>query len=116
LQADFDRLRALAAASGEMIALPGQPTTASGQLDLELRYATARSERYPADVTRQTRVRIAWSSRYPFAPPTATVSRDLAPQCLRRGCHLPRHALAAARGLDLFVQRIARCSPSTRCW
>ena len=58
LQADFDRLRALAAASGEMIAMPGQPTTAAGQLDLELRYATARSERYPADVTRQTRVRV----------------------------------------------------------
>ena len=90
----------MAAASGEMIVLPGQPTAASGQLDLELRYATARSERYPADVTRQTRVRIALSSRYPFQPPTADgADADLAPERLRRPArHLPRHELAADRG------------------
>ena len=47
LQADFDRLRALAAASGEMIALLAGPTPASLQAELEFRYAVARSERYP---------------------------------------------------------------------
>lgn len=109
LQADLQRLRALAAASGEMIMLPGRPTTASGQLDLELRYATARSERYPADVTRQTRVRIALSSRYPFAPPTATVLTPIwHPNVFAAGVICLGTRWLPSEGLDLFVQRIAR--------
>ena len=59
LQADHERLRALADASGQMIALLKGPTAAVPQADVELRYAIARSEHYPADVTRQTRLRIA---------------------------------------------------------
>jgi hypothetical protein len=109
VQADFDRLRALAAASGEMIVLRGQPTTAAGQLDLELRYATARSERYPADVTRQTRVRIALSSRYPFSPPTATVLTSIwHPNVYAAGVICLGTRWLPSEGLDLFVQRIAR--------
>jgi len=109
VQADFDRLRALAAASGEMIVLHGQPATASGQLDLELRYATARSERYPTDVTRQTRVRIALSSRYPFSPPTATVLTSIwHPNVFAAGVICLGTRWLPSEGLDLFVQRIAR--------
>jgi hypothetical protein len=99
----------LAAASGEMIALPGQPTTASGQLDLELRYATARSERYPTDVTRQTRLRIALSSRYPFSPPTATVLTPIwHPNVYAAGVICLGTRWLPSEGLDLFVQRLAR--------
>ncbi len=109
VQADLDRLRALIGASGEMIALPGPPNLASGQLDLELRYAMARSERYPADVTRHTRVRIALPARYPFSPPTATVLTPVwHPNVYPAGVICLGTRWLPSEGLDLFVQRITR--------
>ena len=109
LQADHERLRALADASGEMIALLKGPTAALPQADVELRYAIARSERYPVDVTRQTRLRIALPGRYPFQPPTATVLTPVwHPNVFPSGTICLGTKWLASEGLDLFVQRLAR--------
>jgi hypothetical protein len=109
LEADHERLRALAAASGERIVLLGGPVAALPQVDLELRYAVARSERYPADVTRQTRLRIALPARYPFQAPTATVLTPIwHPNVFPAGVICLGTRWIASEGLDLFVQRIAR--------
>jgi hypothetical protein len=109
LEADLERLRALAAASGERIVMLRAPTTALPQVDLELRYAIARSERYPTDVTRQTRLRIALPARYPFQAPTATVLTPIwHPNVFPAGVICLGTRWLPAEGLDLFVQRLAR--------
>lgn len=109
LQADHERLRTLAAASGEMIALLAGPTVAAPQAEVELRYAVARSERYPADVTRQTRLRIALPARYPFQAPTATVLTPVwHPNVFPSGTICLGTKWLASEGLDLFVQRLAK--------
>lgn len=109
LEADQLRLRTLAAASGERIVLLAGPTVALPQVELELRYAIARSERYPADVTRQTRLRIALPARYPFQAPTATVLTPIwHPNVFPAGVICLGTKWIASEGLDLFVQRLAR--------
>ena len=109
LEADHQRLRALAAASGGLITLLAGPSPAQPQAEIELRYATARSERYPADVTRQTRLRIALPARYPFQPPVATVlTRVWHPNVFPAGVICLGTRWLASEGLDLFVQRLAR--------
>ncbi len=109
LEADHARLRALAAASGERIVLLTGPSPTLPQFDLELRYAVARSERYPADVTRQTRLRIALPARYPFQAPTATVLTPIwHPNVFPAGVICLGTRWIASEGLDLFVQRLAR--------
>lgn len=109
LDADHARLRALAAASGGMIELVSGPTPALPQADLELRYAMARSERYPLDVTRDNRLRIALPARYPFQPPVATVLSPVwHPNVFPAGVICLGTRWLASEGLDLFVQRLAR--------
>jgi ubiquitin-protein ligase len=109
LEADHERLRALAAASDEMITLLAGPTPALPQATLELRYAIARSERYPLDVTRQTRLRIVLPARYPFQPPVATVLTPVwHPNVFPAGVICLGSRWLASEGLDLFVQRLAR--------
>jgi ubiquitin-protein ligase len=109
LQADHERLRALAVASAGMIELLEGPTSAAPQAKVELRYAIARSERYPADVTRQTRLRISLPDRYPFQPPTAAVLTPVwHPNVFASGTICLGTKWLASEGLDLFVQRIAR--------
>jgi ubiquitin-protein ligase len=109
LQADHERLRALAVASAGMIELLEGPTAAAPQAKVELRYAIARSERYPADVTRQTRLRISLPDRYPFQPPVAAVLTPVwHPNVFPSGTICLGTKWLASEGLDLFVQRIAR--------
>ena len=109
LQADHERLHALAVASAGMIELLEGPTAAAPRANVELRYAVARSERYPADVTRQTRVGISLPDRYPFQPPTAAVLTPVwHPNVFPSGTICLGTKWHASEGLDLFVQRIAR--------
>ena len=109
LQADHERLRALAGASAGMIELLEGPTAAAPQAKVELRYAVARSERYPADVTRQTRLGISLPDRYPFQPPAAAVLTPVwHPNVFPSGTICLGTKWLASEGLDLFVQRLAR--------
>ena len=110
LQADLERLRALAAALRRDDRAARRPdgglATARSRAALRDRTLGALSgRRHAADPHR-----IALPARYPFQPPTATVlTPDLAPE------RLPRPARSASardgspsEGLDLFVQRLAR--------
>jgi hypothetical protein len=109
LQADHERLHALAVASAGRIELLEGPTTAAPRAKVELRYAVARSERYPADVTRQTRLDISLPDRYPFQPPAAVVLTPVwHPNVFPSGTICLGTKWLASEGLDLFVQRIAR--------
>jgi len=109
LEADHQRLRALAAGSGGMIVLRAGPTPALPQAELGLHYAIARSERYPVDVTRETRLRIVLPARYPFQPPVATVLTPVwHPNVFPSGVICLGTRWLASEGLDLFVQRLAR--------
>jgi ubiquitin-protein ligase len=109
LQSDLERLRALAAASGERIVHLAGPTVASPRVNLEFRYAIARSERYPNDVTRQTRLAITLPDRYPFQPPVASVLTPVwHPNVFPSGTICIGTKWLPSEGLDLFVQRLAR--------
>lgn len=109
LEADHQRLRALEAASDGMIRLLAGPTPALPQAEFELRYAIARSERYPLDVTRQTRLRVALPARYPFQAPVATVLTPVwHPNVFPAGVICLGTRWLASEGLDLFVQRLVR--------
>jgi hypothetical protein len=109
LEADHERLRMLAAASDQRIVLVNGPSVALPQIDLELRYAVARSERYPVDVTRLTHLRISLPARYPFQAPTATVLTPIwHPNVFPAGVICLGTRWLASEGLDLFVQRLAR--------
>jgi ubiquitin-protein ligase len=109
LQSDLERLRALAAASGERIVHLAGPTVASPRANLEFRYAIARSERYPNDVTRQTRLAITLPDRYPFQPPVASVLTPVwHPNVFPSGTICIGTKWLPSEGLDLFVQRLAR--------
>jgi hypothetical protein len=109
LQSDHDRLRALAVASAGMIELLEGPTAAAPRAQVELRYAMARSDRYPADITRQTRLSLSLPDRYPFQPPTAAVLTAVwHPNVFPSGTICLGTRWLASEGLDLFVHRIAR--------
>ena len=109
LEADHQRLSALAAGSGGMIGLLAGPTPALPQAELGLHYAIPRSERYPLDVTRQTRLRIVLPARYPFQPPVATLLTPVwHPNVFPSGVICLGTRWLASEGLDLFVQRLAR--------
>jgi ubiquitin-protein ligase len=109
LQADHERLQALAAASGERIELRTGPTLAAPRAELELRHAVPRSERYPADVTRQSRLAITLPARYPFQPPVANVLTPIwHPNVFPSGTICLGTKWLASEGLDLFVQRVVR--------
>lgn len=109
LQADLERLQALASASGGGVVLLQGPTAAVPSSELELRYVVARSERYPADVSRRTRLRIALPGRYPFQAPVATVLTPVwHPNVFPSGTICLGTKWLASEGLDLFVQRLAR--------
>lgn len=109
LQSDLERLQALATTSGGRIALHSGPTAASPYAIVELRYATAGSDRYPLERHEQTRVSIALPARYPFQPPLATVQTPIwHPNVFASGVICLGTRWSPTEGLDLFVQRLAR--------
>ena len=109
LQSDLERLQALATTSGGRIALHSGPTAASPRAIVELRYATAGSDRYPLERREQTRISIALPARYPFQPPLATVQTPIwHPNVFASGTICLGTRWSATEGLDLFVQRLAR--------
>jgi len=109
LQSDLERLQALAATSGGRIALHSGPTAASPFAIVELRYATAGSERYPLERREQTRINITLPARYPFQPPLAAVQTPIwHPNVFPSGTICLGTRWSPTEGLDLFVQRLAR--------
>lgn len=109
LQSDLERLRALAASSDGRIVLLSAPTAAAPYASLELRYATAGSDRYPVERREQTRISISLPARYPFQPPMASVQTSVwHPNVFASGTICLGTRWSPTEGLDLFVQRLAR--------
>jgi ubiquitin-protein ligase len=109
LQSDRERLQALATTSGGRIAVHSGPSATSPFAIIELRYATAGSDRYPLERREQTRISIALPARYPFQPPLATVQTPIwHPNVFASGTICLGTRWSPTEGLDLFVQRLAR--------
>ena len=109
LQSDLERLQTLAASSGGRISLLAGPSVASPFATVELRYATAGSDRYPAERRELTRVGISLPARYPFQPPLAAVQTPIwHPNVFASGTICLGTKWSPTEGLDLFVQRLAR--------
>jgi hypothetical protein len=109
LAADTDRLRALAAASGDRIGLVALPAAGSPRFVLDLRFVTAGSPSYPAERRPSSRLVIDLPARYPFMPPAATVTTPIFhPNVYPSGLVCLGTKWLASEGMDLFVRRIAQ--------
>ena len=109
LQSDLERLRVMAADSGGRIVLLAGPSAASPYASLELRYATAGSDRYPVERRELTRISLSLPARYPFQPPMAAVQTPIwHPNVFASGTICLGTKWSPTEGLDLFVQRLAR--------
>lgn len=109
LQSDLERLQALATSSSGRIVLLSGPSAACPVATVELRYATAGSDRYPVERREQTRIGISLPARYPFQPPSAAVQTPIwHPNVFASGTICLGTRWSPTEGLDLFVQRLAR--------
>jgi len=107
-QADAERLRALAAASGGRIRVLEDGRNRP-QYIVDLAYVTAGSSGYPLSKQSTSRLTIDVGARYPFQPPVATiVSPIFHPNVFPSGVVCLGAKWLASEGIDLFVQRIAR--------
>ena len=109
LETDVERLRALARAHAGRIELVSVPAGASQALVADLRYPTARSRAYPAEVETRIRLRVALPSRYPFVPPVASVETPVYhPNVFPSGLVCLGTKWLPSEGLDLFLKRVIR--------
>ena len=109
LETDVERVRALARAHAGRIELVSVPAGASQALVADLRYPTARSRAYPAEVETRIRLRVALPSRYPFVPPVASVETPVYhPNVFPSGLVCLGTKWLPSEGLDLFLKRVIR--------
>ena len=109
LETDVERVSALARAHAGRIELVSVPAGASQALVADLRYPTARSRAYPAEVETRIRLRVALPSRYPFVPPVASVETPVYhPNVFPSGLVCLGTKWLPSEGLDLFLKRVIR--------
>lgn len=110
LAADSERLRALAAASRGRITLLALPAPGSPRFVLDLGFVTAGSSAYPGSDRRTTsRLTIDLPARYPFMPPSATITTPIFhPNVYPSGLVCLGTKWLPSEGMDLFVRRIAQ--------
>ncbi len=109
LRTDLERLRALAATTDGRILIRSAPTAALSGVQIDLRYAVPGSERYPAEIQRQTRLTVSLPARYPFQSPVASVRPAVwHPNVFPSGTICLGTRWLPTEGLDLFVQRVVR--------
>jgi hypothetical protein len=107
--ADVERVRALAAASGGSIGIVTLPAPGRPRFVLDLFYATAGSPQYPQARQPSSRVAIELAVRHPFAPPVTTVLTPVFhPHVFASGVVCIGAKWIASEGMDLFVRRLAR--------
>jgi hypothetical protein len=108
-EADIERVRALAAASGGRLGLVALPAPGSPRFVLDLDYVTAGSRRYPAERQPRSRVAIELAARHPFEPPVARVLTPVFhPNVFASGIVCQGSKWLPSEGMDLFVRRIVR--------
>lgn len=109
LRTDLERLRALAATTGGRIVVRSERSAAFAGVQIDLRYAVPGSERYPAEIQRQTRLTVSLPARYPFQAPVASVHPAVwHPNVFPSGTICLGTRWLPTEGLDLFVQRVVR--------
>jgi len=109
LAADVDRLRALAAASRGRVNLVAPPTPGSPRFVLELGFVTAGSSAYPSERRTTSRLVIDLPARYPFMPPSATITTAIFhPNVYPSGLVCLGAKWLPSEGMDLFVRRIVQ--------
>lgn len=108
-EADIQRVRALAAASGGRLGIVTVPSPGVPRFVLDLDYATAGSMRYPHERQPRSRVAIELAARHPFEPPVARVLTPIFhPNVFASGIVCQGSKWLPSEGMDLFVRRIAR--------
>lgn len=109
LEADLERLRQLEQAAAGRLRLQELPSASSQRLTVELHYATAATPRYPLERSERTLLSVALPSRYPFAPPVATIRTPIwHPNVYVSGIVCLGARWLPSEGLDLYLQRITR--------
>lgn len=107
-QADFDRVRALAAGSdGQLAILEG---STSSRLRLRVTRPTAGNARYPAEKLQRFDLVVDLPARYPFEPPTSRLEGDRVfhPNVFDSGVVCVGSKWQPGEGLDLYVTRVVR--------
>ena len=108
-EADIERVRALAVASGGRVGLVTTPSAGTPRFVVELDYVTSGSSRYPAERQARSRVAIDLALRHPFDAPAARVLTPVFhPNVFPSGVVCLGSKWIPSEGMDLFVQRIAR--------
>jgi hypothetical protein len=108
-EADIERVRALAAASASRIAIVSLPSPGVPRFVLDLEYATAGTNAYPAVRQPRSRLAIDLAPRYPFQPPSASVLTPVFhPNVYPSGLVCLGAKWLPSEGMDLFVRRVVR--------
>ena len=109
LEADVDRLRALADGSRGKIGIVALAAPGSPRFVLDLGFATAGSSRYPVDRRTHTRLVISLPARYPFMPPAASITTPIFhPNVYPSGLVCLGTKWLPSEGMDLFVRRLVQ--------
>lgn len=109
VETDMERVRELARAHPGRIELVSLPAGASQVLLADLRYPTARSRSYPAEIETRIRLRVMLPSRYPFLPPVASIETPVYhPNVFPSGLVCLGTKWLPSEGLDLFLKRVIR--------
>ena len=105
---DLRKLSELADSSGKKIRIVSSSGNPIDKIEVELRYKTAPSKKYPSQISDKTRVLIELSSRYPFQEPNAVIKTKIFhPNVYNTGKICFGTKWLPTEGLDLLVKRIA---------
>lgn len=107
--ADIERVRALASASGGRIGIVTLPAPGRARFVLDLAYATVGSPQYPQARQPSSRIAIELAARHPLQPPVTTVLTPVFhPHVFASGVVCIGAKWIPSEGMDLFVRRVAR--------
>lgn len=108
-EADVERVRALAAASGGRIGIVTLPAPGRARFVLDLAYSTVGSAAYPQVQQPTSRVAIELAPRHPLQPPVTTVLTPVFhPHVFASGVVCIGARWLPSEGMDHFVRRLAR--------
>jgi hypothetical protein len=108
-QADIERLRSLAAASGGRLGLVALPRPGFARFVIDVDMVTAGSTRYPLEASTRSRLSIDLAPRHPFEPPVTTLLTPIVhPHVFSSGVICIGTHWQPSEGLDLFVNRVVR--------
>jgi ubiquitin-protein ligase len=106
---DVRKLGELAKSSSGKIEITKTSGNPINKIEIELGYKTAPNKKYPAEVSKKTKVLIELPSRYPFQEPKAVIKTKIFhPNVYSNGTICFGTKWLPTEGLDLLVKRIAQ--------